>query len=717
MIRRHLNTFIIFISITIILIGSLNAVSASTLDDQQKNDCKIVIAMANATAGPYNLHMKVRDPLRGGAQVLFICEPGYNYTFHHPLTNQSINFTVNQRIIGTTASFDKPPAHMKPGMVLTAPGLSFGNADIPVFLHINENEYAWDDLDWLRFAYQTAGNEQEAVELLTRDAVDVLHATNIGETLFVVGPDRGYAIEADAYHYHIEEIKDVYVKSNYPEFLWESCSYFPDKYAPHLNSTFAGWAREGQVVRLGENCSKGVRLEQVTEEHVIARDDWQHGETTKLYIGENGTLGSFWVQLHDTEVSSDPFTVPVKRANITISYKYLAWRDHVQDLIQPRLGNITLQDMMAWSRLHSDDMWGLRGFCEGGPERFEAVNIFKHPDHAPELFSSLWYAGIPCSSIYVPVHVCAKDIYEPYKSGSAWNISLRLLENYSHGSLPALMEPVESVIITESSGIENTSRRLMTHHENITNGTLTELLTLNDNMLQRHAYQMQQILLNVTQLNMSGVNDSIAAEIDAVVKNVTLYWDTDYIHTLCNLKYLMVDIYNLIEEMETENNTRNNNSNNAKILDELNRDLLSIIDTAARYKIKMAELVAGSAHPKVENAKLNYEVGWEEIDNGSFAVGCDKVIYGFWVADELVENVTAAGGNGNGDDVDGDDNGGDDDGGGDDDDGGEENGDKDKDIDHTLDWLGLSYICTPWIILLVVFICIIAMWRKGRDDE
>ncbi len=60
--------------------------------------------------------------------------------------------------------------------------------------------------------------------MLTKGAVDDLHATAIGETLYVVGPHKGFAIEADAYNYHVEEIKELYVKSNYPEFLWDVCS-------------------------------------------------------------------------------------------------------------------------------------------------------------------------------------------------------------------------------------------------------------------------------------------------------------------------------------------------------------------------------------------------------------------------------------------------------------------------------------------------------------
>ena len=93
-------------------------------------------------------------------------------------------------------------------------------------------------------------------------------------------------------------------------------------------------------------------------------------------------------------------------ASITICYKYLEWREKVIEMVNTRAGNISIQDMMAWSRLHSEDLDGLRGFCEGSESRQETVAIFKHPKKKPELMGSVWYSGIPCCSVYVPVHNC-----------------------------------------------------------------------------------------------------------------------------------------------------------------------------------------------------------------------------------------------------------------------------------------------------------------------
>ena len=109
-----------------------------------KEECKEIIAMNTATAGEYNLHMKVRDPSRHDVQVLFICEPGYHYTYHHPQTGETMDFTLEHRIIGTTSINDKPPEIMKPGMVLTGSGISFGTNDCPTLMYTNPSRNAWD---------------------------------------------------------------------------------------------------------------------------------------------------------------------------------------------------------------------------------------------------------------------------------------------------------------------------------------------------------------------------------------------------------------------------------------------------------------------------------------------------------------------------------------------------------------------------------------------
>ena len=60
--------------------------------------CKDIIAVDNATDGDYNLLLKVRDPSRLGPQVLCIVPEGYEYTYHHPWTGKSMEFTVDQNI-------------------------------------------------------------------------------------------------------------------------------------------------------------------------------------------------------------------------------------------------------------------------------------------------------------------------------------------------------------------------------------------------------------------------------------------------------------------------------------------------------------------------------------------------------------------------------------------------------------------------------------------
>ena len=309
----------------------------------KKEECKEIIAMNPTTRGEYNLHMKVRDPSRHGVQVLFICEPGYQYTYQHPQTGQSMEFTVEHRVIGTTSIDDQPPEIMKPGMVLTDCGISYGTNDCPSLMYTNPSRYAWDDFDWIRYAYQIAETEDEAVELLTKEVVDELHATDIGETLYVVGPHKGFAIEADAYNYHVEEIKELYIKSNYPEFLWDVCSSDQYKYAPHFETLFNDWAREHQVIKLGPKCALGVTITQISKEKITAKAFPGNGQEVTINMGENKSLGNFRVGLIATSGFYDTPIQQQKRAHVTICFKYLEWRNRLYDIASQKKGKLPYQ--------------------------------------------------------------------------------------------------------------------------------------------------------------------------------------------------------------------------------------------------------------------------------------------------------------------------------------------------------------------------------------
>jgi hypothetical protein len=620
--------FLIFVLISSSCINVL-ASSGVNVDDDE-GDCKVIVAMNDVTAGEYNLHMKVRDPSRGGGQVLFILDPGYNYTYHHPITNETLNFTVSNRIIGTATAGDILPSILKSGMVLTSAGISIGDVDNPTLEHLNRNETAWDDFDWMRFAFQTANSEDEAVRLLTEVAVDELHATGIGEILFVVGPEKGYAIEADAEHYYVHEIEDVFVKSNYPEFLWESCSYFKTKYAPTFETKFDDWVVKNQTIKLGENCSRGVTIINISENSIVARLYPDDGKNVTIHIGENKSVYNFRVGLVDTEFEVDDSQVYATDARITICYKYLEWRENVYNLVNTRKGEIKVQDMIKWSRLHEDDMDGLRGFCEGSETRQEVVNIFKHPLEKPELMSSLWFAGIPCSSLYVPVHSSVEYIYGPYRNGEAWNITLDLLQNYTHGELTPVLDGIEEVFLNENDKLENICFKF----NDTMNESLIKLLTISDNMLQNHAYKMETILLDLAKLESLNIT-KLAEELKTISETIKNMWKIDYNTSFMGLKNAIIEVENLIGEI---NSTRSPDNNELiSILEGIRNKVFKIIKRASELKYREAFYLINHSHPDMREAQLNFQLGLINISMVNYSAAADNFIKVFQLADNLLQ--------------------------------------------------------------------------------
>ncbi|MEA3557792.1 MAG: hypothetical protein U9R75_00905, partial [Candidatus Thermoplasmatota archaeon] len=421
--------------------------------NNDKLECKSIIAKGEATPGEFTLHMKIRDPSRPGEQVLFICEPGYEYTYHHPTTGEPMDFTVTNRVIGVATSGDTPPDIMKAGMALTDKGISYGDNDINL-LYCNPSRYAWDDFDWLRYGYQTAASEDTAVELLL-DAVYDLHATEKGEALYVVGPDHAYVIEANAKEAVVEEIDDIYVRTNYAVKLWETATQERYLYAPHFGSTFDGWVRKGETVKLGPGCAYGIIVEDINDDNVRVRSVHENSEPLELGLDEVGTLSGFRVGLKEIRNG------PLPRARISLCYHYLEWKDRMESRVMKEHGNITESHMMSWSRLHEGDIGGLRPMCEARSGNCESVSIFKIPTNHPETMSSFWYTCYPCSSIYVPVHICVEDIYEPYMTEEASGIMGEMFDARGHSDDTAVFERVESVFINENNYIETLASGLL----------------------------------------------------------------------------------------------------------------------------------------------------------------------------------------------------------------------------------------------------------------
>jgi hypothetical protein len=445
--------------------------------------CKDIVISSSATAGKYSLLLKVRDPSRDGLQVLCRVPAGTQYTYHYPWTGRPWDFLVTRTFIGVATQGDVLPNIVKAGMVLTDAGLSFGDADT-LSKWVNPTRYAWDDFDWIRYACQTAEDEEEAVELLTSEAVDSLHATGVSENLFLVGPQRAVVIEADAVRYSIHEISDVLVMSNYAKDLWGTQLVQSLPLASSFEEEKETWVRQGRTIHLGSLC--GVKIVQVTDSSVIARAvpsfAFQQSGLTKdvsIMLGERATVGPYSVTL--VELNG-------KNAKVSVCTAMHAWEHAVLSHITPLIGTITLKDLIGWSRLHAADLQGLRPLCEDRVE-YEAAMAFKVPEEHANLLSSGWFsANHACASIYVPVHICDNDIYDPYQTGEAAALSLELLTHYGHGTLTSLCESVENVFLAENEAHE------MLAHQMIHNGSdITPFLTAMDRGMQEQAFLTEQL--------------------------------------------------------------------------------------------------------------------------------------------------------------------------------------------------------------------------------
>jgi hypothetical protein len=462
--------FIIFFPVVIVPIGK---------------SCKDIVITPPATAGNYSLLLKIRDPSRPGLQVLCRVPEGTQYTYHHPWTGKPWDFIVTHTFFGVATQADTLPNIVKAGMVLTDAGLAFGDAD--TLSHwVNPTRNAWDDFDWIRYACQIADNEDEAINLLTTEAIDHLHATGVSENLFLVGPQRAIVIEADAVHHTIKDVPDVLVMSNYAKDLWRTQLLRSLPIASSFETEKETWVRRGTVVHLESIC--GVKIIQTTQFSITARVvpsfAFKHSgldNDVTITLGERATVGPYSVTLIDINGNT---------ARISVCTASHAWEQELQAHIQPLNGTITINDLISWSRFHSSDLNGLRPMCEDAVE-YEAAMIFKIPNEHANLLSSGWFAANhPCSSIYVPVHICDNDFYDPYQTGEAAALSLELLHLYGHGTLTSLCQNVENVFISE-----NEENEILAHQMIHNASDITPFLTALDRGMQEQAFLTEQLWL------------------------------------------------------------------------------------------------------------------------------------------------------------------------------------------------------------------------------
>lgn len=472
--------------------------------------CKDIVVASTATAGEYSLLLKVRDPSRDGLQVLCRVPTGTQYTYHHPWTGRPWDFLSTHTFIGVATQGDTLPNIVKAGMVLTDAGLAFGDADT-LSQWVNPTKNAWDDFDWIRYACQSASNEEEAIDLLTTQAVDDLHASGVSENLFLVGPQRAVVIEADAVHHTTNDITDVCVMSNYAKDLWRTQLLRSLPIASSFDAEKETKVRQGTIVHLGSIC--GVKIRYITNDAITVKvfpafafRTSGHDEEVTISLGERATVGPYSVILLGINGSA---------ATISMCTVMHAWEQTVISSITPAIGTITVHDLFEWSRFHEEDLQGLRGFCEDAVT-YEAAMAFKIPmDHA-NLLSCGWFAANhACSSIYVPVHVSDDDFYDAYETGEAAELSLALLFKYGHGNITSLCEAVESVFLFENE-INEAVAHLMIH----SSLNVTSFLTDVDKGMQEQAFLTEQLWLSMSNLSRRVIEDLWVSNYSATQHNI-----------------------------------------------------------------------------------------------------------------------------------------------------------------------------------------------------
>ena len=505
--------------------------------------CKDIIACGDSTAGDFNLLLKVRDPSRPGLQVLTIVPKDYEYYFYYPWTGRKFIVNVENKYIGVASQTDVIPNIVKSGMVVTDKGLAFGDADTNS-LWINPTRFAWDDFDWIRYSCERADNIDEAVSLLTEDAVNKYHATGVSENLFVVGPNSGYIIEADAFRYKIKKLtNDVGVMSNYPKELWGSQIQRTLPISKTFDFTINDTFSIGDVVRL--NSLYGIKIVDITESSIFARQvpifkiNFHTflfvGEKTEIKINERKNVGDFSLKVIDITDNS---------VEIELKYKFNAWEDKMLEYINSRYGEIDVKDMIGWSRLKSSDIDGLRGMCEGNYDN-EAVAVYKIPNDDYDVFSMGWFSpSFSCSSIFVPFHICDNEIFEPYENGNAAQLGQNLFKIYGYDNL-SFFEEIEDVFLFENEAVENLVKKIIKNKS-----MASDILTIFDKNVQKQAYLTERILLKID-------NIIDLEEKEKCFNLIEEMWRSNYSNSLSNIKNTVLKIMNINNSYEIINDLNN----------------------------------------------------------------------------------------------------------------------------------------------------------------
>jgi hypothetical protein len=403
-----------------------------------------------------------------------------------------------------------------------------------------------------------------------------------------------FVIEADFFHYEIKEIIDnVAVMSNYVKDLWQK-SFFLRMFAPSFDSIFHGEVIKGQVIRLGKGCIYGIKIVNVNADSIEVKQvplqfskDNIIGRTFDLFSTmniqqfDNETVGFFRIGLEN---------VTGERAIISLCYEYYAWEEEMLDIIKRSIGSISALTMMNWSRIHYSDIDGLRGMCDDHEiYPYEGSMIFQIPRLSYDLLSVGWFAANhACSSIYVPVHICTTEVYEPYITSEAAELSYKLLESYGHDVLSEPFNQIERVFIKELEDLNPLIIGIINDPVN-----LSLFLTAVDVGMQKQAFLTQQLWMNVSSEEM----------LYSFIPMFSSIWDTDYSLSLFHMKQICDQL--------------DNEQSRLHYIDKIIDISLSIVDTKLHqckiigFKDNQAELRLGRALDNFNNG--HYQEGFSDL--------------------------------------------------------------------------------------------------------
>jgi hypothetical protein len=497
-----------------------------------------------------------------------------------------MSFITDHKYIGVASEGDVIPDIVKAGMALSDSGISYGDADSDSNWK-NPTKYAWDDFDWIRYACEKADDEDQAVNYLTKYLVDEMHASGVSENLFIVGPNKGFVVEADAYRYDIKEINDgIVVMSNYPKELWKTQVFKKLPISRSFDTSVEKNVRKMEVVRL--KSLFGIRIIEIGDEFISIKTipliynilTKNIGVKTIIREGERKTVGDFSIELIDIDNN---------KALISVCNVFKAWEEKMLDYIEPRYGYINVRDMINWSRLHRDDLDGLRPMCQEIFD-YESVVIYKIPRNDFKEISSGWFSSNhACSSIYVPFHICNTDIYDPYETGEAAQLSLDLLKVYGSGYLSDYFWKTEEVFLNEINYIEDFLE--IYWKQNI---DTSDFMTTIDMSMQRQAYFTEELWMELSKISDNKQIIDIIAEI----------WNKNYTNSLINIE----NAVSLLDDIPRSINLR------TKII-EITLDI-------CKSRINALEKIG----KQIELVEEEYKIGKDLIGQGKYKNGFDYLI-------------------------------------------------------------------------------------------